>query len=56
MKSWWDGSVVAGIHHWLDCFQGKAQPGYGPGAARDALEVILCAYEAAKTGRTLAIG
>jgi len=55
MRSWWDGSVVAGIHHWLDCFLGKAQPAYGPEAARETLEVILAAYRAAKEQRTIAL-
>ena len=53
MPSWWDGSVVAGVNHFLDCFVGKAEPDYGPEAAREALEVILLAYRAAEEGRTL---
>jgi predicted dehydrogenase len=53
MKSWWDGSVGAGINHWLDCFLGKASPAYGPEAARDALEAILLAYRSAKEGRVI---
>lgn len=56
MTSWWDGSVTAGIHHWLDCFLGKAAPAYGPEAARDTLEVILLAYRSAKEQRTIALG
>jgi predicted dehydrogenase len=55
MRSWWDGSVVAGINHWLDCFLGKAEPLYGPEAARDALELILVAYQAAKEQRTITL-
>ena len=55
MPSWWDGSVTAGVNHWLDCFAGKARPAYGPEAARDALELILLAYRAAKEQRTLAV-
>lgn len=55
MKSWWDGSVAAGINHWLDCFAGKAQPRFGPEAARDALELILLAYRAAAEQRTIAL-
>lgn len=55
MPNWWDGSVAAGINHFLDCFLGKAQPAYGPEAARDALEIILLAYRAAKEERTLAM-
>lgn len=55
MPSWWDGSVVASVNHFLDCFAGKAQPVYGPEAARDALEVILLAYRAAEEERTLAL-
>ena len=53
MRSWWDGSVTAGIYHWLDCFLGKAEPTFGPEAARDTLEVILTAYRAAKEERTI---
>ena len=55
MKSWWDGSVTAGIHHWLDCFQDKAQPAFGPEAARETLEVILAAYRAAEEQRTITL-
>lgn len=55
MPSWWDGSVVAGLNHFLDCFQGKAKPDYGPEAAREALEIILLAYRSAREGRTLEV-
>jgi predicted dehydrogenase len=55
MASWWDGSVTAAIDHSLDCFLGKALPAYGPEASRDALEVILLAYRAAREQRTLAL-
>jgi len=55
MLSWWDGSVTAGIHHWLDCFSGKAKPEYGPEAARETLEVILTAYRAAEQQTTLTL-
>jgi len=53
MPSWWDGSVTASLNHWLDCFQGKAKPDYTPQAARETLEVILKAYQAAKEQTTL---
>lgn len=56
MHNWWDGSVGAGIHHWIDCFTGKAQPAFGPEAARETLEVILLAYESARSGRTIHLG
>ncbi len=55
MRSWWDGSVTAGIHHWLDCFLGKVRPAYGPEAARDTLEVILAAYRSAREQRTIVL-
>ncbi len=55
MPSWWDGSVGAGISHFLDCFQDKARPEYGPEASRDALQVILTAYRAAAEGRVLPV-
>ena len=55
MASWWHGSVVAGVNHFLDCLVGKAEPDYGPEAARDALEAILLAYRAAEEGRTIEI-
>lgn len=55
MASWWDGSVGAGIGHWLDCFLGKTTPAFGPEAARETLEIIEFAYQAAKTGKTLQI-
>ncbi len=53
MASWWEGSVAAGVNHFLDCLQGKDRPAYGPEASRDTLEVILLAYRAAGEGRTL---
>lgn len=52
-ENWWDTSVQAGIGHWLDCFLGKAQPAFGPEAARETLEIVLLAYESARLGRTL---
>lgn len=55
LSSWWDGSVAAGIHHWLDCFQGKATPLFGPEAARDTLEVITLAYRAAAEERSITL-
>jgi len=55
MPSWWDGSVVAGLNHFFDCFLGKARPDYGPEAAREALEIILLAYKSAREGRTLEV-
>lgn len=53
MRNWWDGSVGAGLDHWFDCFLGKAQPAFGPEAARETLEVILLAYQSAREGRTI---
>ncbi len=47
------GSVTLSVRHFLDCIQGKAQPAYGPEAARDALEVILAAYRSADEARTI---
>jgi predicted dehydrogenase len=55
MASWWEDSVSAGVCHFLDCLLGKAAPAYGPEAARDALEIILLAYRAARERRTMAL-
>ena len=53
--NWWDGTVAAGLNHFLDCLMGKAEPEYGPEAARDTLETILLAYRAAEEKRTIVV-
>jgi predicted dehydrogenase len=55
MTPWWSRSVAAGVSHFLDCIMGKAQPEYGPEAARETLRSILLAYQAAKEQRTLMV-
>ncbi len=54
-EEWWPASVGAGLSHWLDCLLGQAQPDFGPEAARETLEIINLAYQAAKEGRTLLV-
>lgn len=55
VENWWTYSVGASIDHFLDCLQGKAAPAFGPEAARETLEIILLAYQAAKEARTLTV-
>ncbi|MDQ1256946.1 MAG: hypothetical protein QG656_1546 [Candidatus Hydrogenedentes bacterium] len=55
MPAGWAGNVAASVSHFLDCIQGKAEPEFGPEAARETLEMILLAYKAAEEGRTLAV-
>ncbi|HOZ48159.1 MAG TPA: Gfo/Idh/MocA family oxidoreductase [Candidatus Hydrogenedentes bacterium] len=53
--NWWTSSVGASVAHFLECLAGKAEPWFGPEAARDTLEIILLAYKAANEGRTLGV-
>ena len=55
LPNWWAGSISGALYHFIDCLQGKAEPEYGPEAARDTLEMILLAYRAAEDGRTLEV-
>lgn len=55
MPQWWNESVCAGVHHWLDCIQGKATPLFGPESARDVLEIIALAYHAAEEKKTVEV-
>jgi predicted dehydrogenase len=53
MPNWWPGTERASVNHFLDCLQGKAEPEFGPEAGREALALILTAYQAARENRTL---
>jgi predicted dehydrogenase len=55
MAEWWTGTESLAVNHFLDCLTGKAAPEFGPEAAREALEIILLAYEAAAQGVTLTV-
>jgi len=55
MVPWWEESVAAGIGHFLDCLMDKAEPRYGPEAARATLALILLAYKAAAEGRSVPV-
>lgn len=54
-EMWWPESLAACVGHFLDCIQGKAEPLYGPEAARETLELIEYAYTAMKEGRTVTV-
>jgi len=56
LPNWWTHSVSRSLNHFIDCLQGRAEPAYGPEAARETLEIILMAYRAAEERKTLLVG
>jgi predicted dehydrogenase len=51
--NWFAGSVGACLDHFLDVLAGKRKPDFGPEAARDALAIVLLAYESAAKSKIM---